>query len=233
LIPQTDSPELPGKRQDYPYYGITDSTDGCSQTVGLAAKGGKLSTTHPRSLERDSLFDFQPQQSGKCRAIVFLKNPGGTTTAIPGLGYTNGLVPINIGRMLTRVATIFLRNAQTAGKPFGPNEYVPAANLITVQSRTVREAVRLHNAFGSIPEVLPASFGGVWFAWGNERFLNSFRGKILSWYSGFTPPPPACFVASQGSMQSGILRVPRLGEKVKHPTMMMNHPIDMVLPSIL
>src|ERR1700722_15311284 len=120
------------------------------QTVPLAVKPGRLSTPHPRrfedlrALEGDSLLACQPQQTDICRAIVFLKNPGGTTAIIPGLGRTNGLVPVNIGRMLTRVANIFLRNAQSAGKPFAQDEYVLAANLITVQAGTVREAVRLH-----------------------------------------------------------------------------------------
>jgi hypothetical protein len=134
---------------------------------------------------------------------------------------------------LIRLAKIFLNNAQTVGRAFRPDEFVLAANLISVVNKNVKLAVKTHISHGSFQQVLPTNVSGIWFAWGDEKILDPFRSLILNWYHGLPTQPLARFVTGYGAGQSGVFRVPVLGEKVKHPTGMTNASINSVLWKIL
>lgn len=181
--------------------------------------------------------DREPQPNDSCRAIVYLKNPGGSTQPKnpSHRGTLSGnFVEVVTGRMLTNLGPIFSRNAQKAQKPFRENEYVLAANLVTVIAKQVNNAVRIYNTSGSISEAQPSEFDGIWFAWGAEPGLDPFRKNTLAWYHGLkSQPPPACFVRWQGATQTGVLGAPKLGDNVKHPTLMQHAAIDAVLWRIL
>jgi hypothetical protein len=169
-----------------------------------------------------------PLPSDRCRAIVFLKNPGGSTKPISAAVGT--LVLTKLGKTLTRVTKHCLTSSPT---PFAHDEYVMIANLITLMAKKPRPATRLHGISGSIPSALPVTFGGIWFAWGSEPYLDPFRATILSWYKGLPAPPRACFVTKVGKVQTMIVGVPALGAKVKHPAFMTSAAMSAALRHIL
>lgn len=175
-----------------------------------------------------------PSDSDSCRAIAYLKNPGGVAAPLiplPPVGHS-GLIPIFASPRLVQIATLFDKAASLVSRPFLSREYVLLANLVSyVASRPAgaRRLIRLHGP--GYPEVVPFQIKGIWFAWGDEQWLDPYRCPVLASLSGLKRP--ACYVDYSTAPMKGVLGSPKIGTKVKHPLGILNAAILAVLPSIL